>query len=978
MITKEINYVIIITLILYLIINNIIMVLKMQVKVKDKLIAILGASILVIASIGIYLWQSNDREIENTIGIEDLYNICGVFSFIPNAITVTDSSPYYALAATPIAINYDEKGSQNLAPLYIKDMNNPSTAIIRAEEQIGIYSDLVIDDSDDVEKTSLKLASKYWKNTDAVLLIHKNQSGYNLGVAATPIASYLSIPVIIAEKLNDQVKETLKNLDVKYSIVCGNIEGYGKVLKLNNINDVLNASTSLIRNKFGSLDYLVITNPIDIYEPKVLDTKTYSTGPVTLSAISSLNLPNTLKTILSNKKSSSKANEDAGSTKKSMQLYVGEFTIPEDYKYALVKFEGINHNLEGVDLFGDNVQFFVDGITSGYTYSSPSEYDSNGNVIKDSYYSETVVCGKGGDKCKITASPYWAVKKKGEVEVNVVIEKLSNPLYPMMKGLSSISSYLAAYRQGIVLAKPEFAFVLDEQLLDQNEEKYSGAYMSRYNKNLREPSNKHIYDNVHIPINKLLAQLADISEENTRDLTKYYKENPIYICLVGGATVLPQYVYDSVVLPSGTASDVIYGNVDPVKYDWSNCAKDAYSRYPYQENIIGRITGWDIQDASALIARTAYYNKIISQLEQWKDSAAVLTGCGTDFAKPKILMGIVNSLGLNQHVVEGYEEPLRWPTGCSEMSAEALQKLSLEPMGFTVDRLKYLESSWDGLSDDAIKQIKRANIINLLLTSKTQLKLFFGEDHVRGKEAHENSNFIFLHGHGAPDQINLGNEGLAGLGLGYVILPWILQVLTHVFKYGPSSSIAKGIFNCRSVEQANLGPSFIWFETCLAAWIDGRHPQTCLSQSYLHAGANAIIISTTPSNVPGGYLEPYTPYTSILGTIPAYIKAKLDAKKGIYPEHHFGEKLYADLLEDMQEHDSTIGSALRESRNKYLEEDADWDMYWTPPLKKLGDALFKKRDVEKDNFIEHKYVNYQEFLLYGDPAFNPYEPANLG
>ena len=80
----------------------------------------------------------------------------------------------------------------------------------------------------------------------------------------------------------------------------------------------------------------------------------------------------------------------------------------------------------------------------------------------------------------------------------------------------------------------------------------------------------------------------------------------------------------------------------------------------------------------------------------------------------------------------------------------------------------------------------------------------------------------------------------------------------------------------------------------------------------------------------------------------------------------------------MQEHDSTIGSALRESRNKYLEEDADWDMYWTPPLKKLGDALFKKRDVEKDNFIEHKYVNYQEFLLYGDPAFNPYEPANLG
>jgi len=223
--------------------------------------------------------------------------------------------------------------------------------------------------------------------------------------------------------------------------------------------------------------------------------------------------------------------------------------------------------------------------------------------------------------------------------------------------------------------------------------------------------------------------------------------------------------------------------------------------------------------------------------------------------------------------------------------------------------------------------------------------------------------------------LHLGNEGLAALGLGYIVLPLALQVVSRLTGLGPMVSTTIANYDVRGVENMELGPSFIWFETCYAAWIDGRHPQTCLSQAYLHAGATGIVISTTPSSVPGGYLEPYRPHSTVLGIIPGYLKAIINARRGIFPEHHFGEKLYADMLEDLHENDVTLGTALRNARNRYLPEDIDYSIYWTPPLGLTG-QFFKKYD--KQPFVEHKYVNYQEFLLYGDPAFNPYEPCNLG
>jgi len=38
-----------------------------------------------------------------------------------------------------------------------------------------------------------------------------------------------------------------------------------------------------------------------------------------------------------------------------------------------------------------------------------------------------------------------------------------------------------------------------------------------------------------------------------------------------------------------------------------------------------------------------------------------------------------------------------------------------------------------------------------------------------------------------------------------------------------------------------------------------------------------------------------------------------------------------------------------------------------------------KNNVMEDPFmLKNKYTSFQEYFLFGDPAFNPYEPCNEG
>jgi peptidase C25-like protein len=974
---------------------------------NDKLVVIFGVIILIVASVGIFIYGENDITAEAG-EITDVLEISGELKNTPDSIITSDNNPFFPLIATPIAVHYDSEGMQSIIPLYVSNLTEPSKAVTRLRcsqlEQYSLNEHIIKDDASP-KQISLDCAEQFWEKSNAALIMSMNQSGYTLGVLATPIASYLSIPVIVTDEIDADVTRVLQDIGVTHTIICGEyLSGYGKEIHLNSVDEVINATSTIIKDKFGTIDYIAITNPVDAWPPTVLAEEKFSFGPITLKSISMNKITKAVVALLTS------------------ESEIGTFQIPKDYKYALIKFEGVNNDIEGVEDFGDSVDFSVtlvdkgdaptDWVITGSTGTAGNPIrDESGTIIKDRILQESVLYDMGGKKCLITAQGSWSILTQGDVSAEVTVQKLENPVYPLMKSLSSVAPYLTAYHKGLVFGKPEFAFTADDDVITDKGQTCPGFYVPRRNSPLTPLSNKHMFDVVHAQINDLLADLAGITIDDDRDLEilqDHYKDDPICIALVGDATVLPNLFYQNHVEPfgdvdgdgeddtvywvgGGTPSDVIYGNIDPIEYDWSNLANDVYTEYPFMENVVSRITGWDAQDASALVIRSLFYSEIIDKLGQWKDNFGLLVGGGQDFQKPLIRQILFENI---LHMVSA-GEPMKVATGYGEQSLLRTEIEVAEPLGFNVQTAFFEEAMREGLSDEALTEIKQATIFNRLFFNKNQVRRLAGEGNVKGGEIYESSNFIFSNGHGCQNFYGMGGNDLTASGLfGPIFKKIIIETAIPALGgfMGPGGDLSKvGDYTCREVSDMELGPSFMWLESCICGKIDGVYPKVSATQTHLHAGLATMVSSSTGSNIGGGYLNPKNmKYDNPITTNLKYLKNKfIDWKNEEFDEAHFGFKLYGDLCEDLRKNDVSIGLAFRNSRNNYFtQEELEWEVWWTPPLIRTGNAELDQElqglyssttsSSGKGPMIESKYVTYQEYLLFGDPALNLYEPINEG
>ena len=91
--------------------------------------------------------------------------------------------------------------------------------------------------------------------------------------------------------------------------------------------------------------------------------------------------------------------------------------------------------------------------------------------------------------------------------------------------------------------------------------------------------------------------------------------------------------------------------------------------------------------------------------------------------------------------------------------------------------------------------------------------------------------------------------------------------------------------------------------------------------------------------------------------------------------------IFDDLI-----HDLDVGTAFRNAKNKFFPMDVNSTFFWTPPL---ALSLYTETDLElylnnirptsdeeDAKCMEKKYTCLFEYNLFGDPAFNPYEPIN--
>lgn len=888
---------------------------------------------------------------------------------MPSAIAVSDSNPFYSLIATPLAVHYDQNGTQTVVPLYVKNFDDPSKAVIRAQHQIGVEVDFVISDIFTPKEISLSIADLFWQESTDALIIQNNQQGYELGIVATPLASYLSIPIIVTDVIDAEVTTVLDTLGIEHIYICGDVSNgiYDETI-FTTEKEIRDECITILSECFNeTVGYITMANPLDVSPPTVLDSEVHYFSETIASGIA---LPTQGFASLFN---------DA--------YAIHEFNISEDYKYARVTIDIENLESQDAESLGDRITVLLNSPepdSHRYFFASTAgglpQRDMKGDILTDKLHYEIVLYDNPGTY-NIQVLAQWFSLRKGSYEAKVTVEKLDSPLDPLMDNLSSMAPYLTAYHKGIVFAKPEFAFAADDDVF-YNGTTCPGVSQPGTNPNLITPSNKHTMT-IHDELLDILAQIAEISPGNIEALQNHYAEHPMYIAISADPTMIPMYYYfnpdgkpdnpSAYMMGFALPSDFMYGDIDPIPEDPEN---NTYTYWPFQENIVGRVTGRDVQDCSALIARTIFYNNIIDDLAEWKNNALVQTGCGLEFQNLPIITR------LSQILYEGRGEPTKAPTGESTFINMKLKE-TMETGDYNVKNTFFLESQREGFSNQDLKKIKSAGFFNRLLFPKSLIHFLNSDKKVTGGKDHLNSNIIFTFAHGSFNLFEHGDVFIDSRGFPF------LTAMSRIYPTVRSGLSSKGSFDVRSVENMKYGPSVIFVESCITGRTDGIQGENLLSQTFLHAGVNAYIGATRVTADPG-YLEP-RPLPGGWGIgILGLTKAILDLKlRDTYPDLHFGAVIAEDFILELTQNNTDTGLGLRNAKNKYLAKDANSTFLWTPPLSlATGCSLIDQECYDsiqnglfgngRQQVLDKKYVALHEFTLYGDPAFNPYQPINEG
>lgn len=828
-------------------------------------------------------------------------------------ITVSEDNPFHAVIATPVSLYYNHT-KQYVQPLLVQDMEKPSKAITGFKDIYSASYNKI--ETNSPEEISIELSS-IWKTSDAALIIENSQDGYEMGIIAAPLASYLNIPIFVTDDVKN-IEAQLESLSVNYTFICGNLQAYGKTHKFENIEEINNLLIRFINERFGGVDYVTISNPLDITDVTVINEVHYEFEDKTSSTVI---LP--AQWINALIKGSSKSHI---------------FTVPR-YKYARVKIDLINKNSEHVSELGDEVMLVIkdpDGKTWMYTSTQAGIPEiQNGDIVEDRVHSETIIYSKPGDYTAQVIGK-WFSSIDGEYKLEITVEEIDNPVQPLMNNLSSLSPYLTAYYKGIIFANNSFAFAGDETI------SVEGIVYPAGNGRLISHCNKHVLA-IHKQLNDLLAKIADIPTDESKLLQDHYIKNPIHIAILGDTTMVPMFYYSSnhshgnlAIKGFGLPNDFIYGNIDP---DFYNLENDEFTDYPFMENAVGRIVSWSVEDCSALIARTLFYHEIIEKLGPWKDTATVQTCASMESRFLPIISPILNAM-----MELPKEEATKWPSGETFFVNLKLSE-NMEKGGYDVKNSFLTASQREGFKDLA-KYSKRSQILFPRLIERIS-----GERIVKGGDYQQNSNFIYAMGHGMYYLCEMGDLILDSRGL-----PPISWLSRPFNSKGMRSGLSMhGAYTVRHVENMEFGPSTMFLQSCITGRIDGLLPENCLTQAYLHSGVNAIVAPTRhqgivfPGIMPGEFIKTLLNYTV----------------KKEYPNLHFGSLIAEDYMLNLINNDSTVGMAFRNAKNSYLPKDAEFSF-------RMGSML----DTKKDTNMDIKNSCHRVFTLYGDPAFNPYQPIN--
>ena len=124
---------------------------------------------------------------------------------------------------------------------------------------------------------SLSLATHVFTTTSAVLIIpYDTKDAYLLSLLATPLASYLNIPILIYDHNDAAIQTVCTQLQITHAYLIGDIAlnlTNVTLMPLTNEEIITHTILTIIKEQFGVINYLTMTNPSDVIPTTVINTK---------------------------------------------------------------------------------------------------------------------------------------------------------------------------------------------------------------------------------------------------------------------------------------------------------------------------------------------------------------------------------------------------------------------------------------------------------------------------------------------------------------------------------------------------------------------------------------------------------------------------------------------------------------------------------------------------------------------------------
>ncbi len=618
---------------------------------RKRQIAAVGVVLILVVAIFAVL-SGPGGEAEDTADFDDLLASQSTRTMIEDggSIVASDEDPFYAILSTPVAVHYEETGDRMATPLLVAgddpDMsvnrlllayNRPTVITVGPVDDLSVPTSMKVL-AEDVKHTSTEVAETFWTKADGAMIVRGDKEGYDLAVAGAALASYLDIPVIVTDEICPGVTSTLDGLGVKYTVCLGDAPGYGKVYRLETLTEIQDTLANFIKDPMGiggELEYLAIANPDDVVAPTVLDTTVFHFEDQIYAH-------------------SARDNVLAGTTPVPAEVDY-DFDVPGDYEFCNVHFTLKFRANQWADEIGSRI----------YVYAFDGDEEMDGEPAMETFFGTPAgrIEGEyrivdfdlalnndtGTHLLSLMAREVWSGSPPGPAGLikaepewfylDVVVEKLESPVYPLMDSISSLAPYLTAFRQGVTMASPSYSLMSPS---------YQGCVAcdepTINEKGLWAANVKAM--EIHNETVETLARLVGVETEGLmedhdmlNELADHYYYNPVSVGIIADTNMVPHYYFPGGMAQEGYGEpgDIIYGDINMDPLDPPNDVGDGRvnSAYPDLELPVGRIDGYNVGDASALLSRTFFYYDIIDSFvgyqqgdvhAEWKNNGYVFLG----------------------------------------------------------------------------------------------------------------------------------------------------------------------------------------------------------------------------------------------------------------------------------------------------------------------------------------------------------------